>query len=356
MKLLIRTYFFLILTLFSCDVEKHNECTDLTNLLLLDSAEVIYEYQDKYPISLAKQDSLLYVINIKSDTCMSVINLNTQEELCSFGSVGHGDKDLLNPNFILSINSNKLLLDVGNLRRIVDVDYRGKDSIVMSDMEYPDLIFMASELNISDKYIVGRKVDAYDDNMFFIYDRSKKEINTVPCYPDLHYSVLDYNYTYASVLALNEEKGRIVSGMYFFDMFHLYDLSGSRLKTIKFSDDCYPHIDRESGRIDFSKGYNGVIRAYATSKSCYLLRMIMNDLKEAPQYMLIRMDWEGEVQQCFMLKNNVSGQFCVDEENNKVYIIENHIDGDGEEIFSIMSYNLKRDYNETQNGSEKYKG
>lgn len=328
--------------MFSCDFEKHKEGIDLANLLLLDSAEVIYEYPDKYPISLAKRDSLLYVINIKSDTCMSVINLNTKDELCSFGSVGHGDKDLLNPNFIQSITSNKLLLDVGNLRRIVDVDYRGKDSIVMNDMEYPDLIFMASELNMSDKYIVGRKVDAYDDNMFFIYDRNKNEINTVPCSPNLHYSILDYNYTYASVLSLNEEKGRIVSGMYFFDMFHLYDLSGNRLKTIKLSDDCYPHIDRESGRIDFSKGYNGVVRAYATSNSCYLLRMIMNGLKDAPQYMLIRMDWEGEVQQCFMFKNNVSGQFCVDEVKDKVYIIENHIDDNGEEIFSVMAYDLKK--------------
>lgn len=333
---------FLLLVLFSCDSEEHMEKVEVADFLLLDSAEVIYEYVDKYPVSLAKQDSLLYVINVKSDTCMSIINLNTKDELCSFGTVGHGDKDLLNPNFILSVDNDQLLLDVGNLRRIVDVDYRGKDSVIMNDLEYPDLIFLASELNMSDKYIVGRKIDAYDDNMFFIYNKDENRIHSVPCFPELHYSLSDYNYTYASVLALNEGKERIVSGMYFFDMYHLYDLLGNRLKTIKFSDECYPHIDKKSGRIDFSKGYTGVIRAYATSNSCYLLRMIFNNVKEPPQYMLVQMDWEGNVQKCFMFKDNVSGQFCVDEVKNKVYIIKNHIDDDGEEIFSVMAYNLKR--------------
>lgn len=331
---------FFLFILFSCNSKDYKKELIPTDFLLLDSAEVVYEYVDKYPVSLAKRDSFLFVINIKSDTCMSVINLNTKEMMCSFGPVGHGDNDLLNPNFILSIDIDDLLLDVGNLRRIVDVDYWGKDSIVMNEQEYPDLIFLASELNFSDKYIVGRKIDAYDNNMFFIYNRDEKQINSIPCFPKLSNLVLDYNYTYASVLALNEEKERIISGMYFFDMYHLYDLSGNRLKTIKFSDNCYPHIDKGTGRIDFAKGYNGLVRAYSTQEYCYLLRMIYSNVDESPQYMLVKLDWEGDMQQCYMFENNVSGQFCIDENNNKVYIIENHIDDDGEEIFSIVAYKL----------------
>lgn len=341
MKLVLFLGCLFVSSLFSCSSEKQEERIEVTDILTLDSAEVVYDFVDKYPVSLSKIDSLLYVISIKSDTCMSVINLNTKNMLCSFGPVGHGDNDLLNPNFILSIDSDDLLLDVGNLRRIVDVDYYEQDSIVMNDLEYPDLIFLSSELNMSDKYIVGRKIDAYDDSMFFIYNKKKEKIISVSCFPMLNYSILDYNYTYSSVLALNENKERIISGMYFFDMFHIYDLSGNRLKTIKFSDDCYPQVDRDLGRIDFTKKYNGIVRAYPTQNYCYLLRMINRNAKGFPQYMLVQMDWEGCIRRCYMFNDSVSGQFLVDEVHNKIYIIKNYIDDDGEEVFSIVSYKLE---------------
>ena len=47
---------------------------------------------------------------------------------------------------------------------------------------------------------------------------------------------------------------------------------------------------------------------------------------------------------CCVFKNNVSGQFYVDEVNNKVHIIENHIDDNGEEISSVIAYYLKGKY------------
>ena len=334
-------YSFLILLCFSCSSRPNIERIECYETSELHSVDIIYEFDDKYPVSLAKRDSLLFVIQIKSDTCLSVINLNNRKELCSFGTVGHGDVDLLNPNFIQSIDDGSLLLDVGNLRKIVDIEYIDSDSIKMTNLDYPDSIFISSELNMSDNYIVGRKVDAYDKDMFFIYDKNRNVKKSVTCYPLYHSFIKDFNYTYASVLALNETKGRIVSGMYFFDIFHVYDLAGNRLMTFKFSDDCYPSIDRKSGRIDFSKGYNGIVRSYSTQGYCYLLRMMNKDLNELPQYMLVQMNWEGHICKSYLLSGDILGQFCVDEKTNKVYFIKNSTNAKGEEIFSIVSYGMK---------------
>ena len=313
---------------------------DNLDVTLLDTSEIIFEFNDKYPGSLFKRDSLLFVIQIKSDTCLSVINLNNKEIICSFGTVGHGENDMLNPNFILTLGNENLLLDVGNLRRIVRVGNVCEDSVNMINIEYPDSIFISSELNLSDNYIVGRKVDAYDKDMFFVYDRKTNTKLSVPCFPSIQSPIKDYNYTYAPVLALNELKGRIIAGMYFFNMFHVYDLFGNRLNTFKFSNDCYPTIERKSGLIDFSKGYNGIVRAFPTQDYCYLLRMLNKRMNKSTQYMLMKIDWNGKVKGNYIFKDNVLGQFCVDEEENKLYIIKNHIEETGEEIFSVVSYDL----------------
>ena len=36
---------------------------------------------------------------------------------------------------------------------------------------YPDSIFISSETNLSKNYIVGRKIDATNPNMFFVYNQ-----------------------------------------------------------------------------------------------------------------------------------------------------------------------------------------
>lgn len=327
-------------SLMSCTSERGKFAkVDLSNSCMLDSPEIVYEFKDKFPVSLTVRDSLAYLIQVKSDTCMSLLNINSGEMISSFGTVGHGENDLLNPNFILSIDEEDVLLDVGNLRKLMRVGY-ANDSVSLSEyMPYPDSLFISGELNLSKNYIVGRKIDAYDKNMFYIYDRNTASICNIPCYPQLEHPIRDYNSVYAPVLAFSEAKKRIIAGMYFFDLFHVYDLSGRRINSFRFSDDYLPDIKERN--LDIRQGYSGIIRAFPTEDHCYLLRMVEGAQAGFQKFMLIKLDWDGKLMKSYQFKNHIVGQFYIDEEDSKIYTIERKVDeSECNEVFSVVSYDL----------------
>lgn len=330
---------FLLAGLWACTPDSRMEIQELTDAVTLDSGEVIIEFDDKYPASLMKKDSRLFVIQVQSDTCISVVDVQTGRLVASLGTVGKGDKDLMNPNFVLSTANDGVLLNDANLQKLVRITHSRDGAYDLESMKYPEALPVTSEMNLSGDYVLGRKVDAFESDMFFIYDRNQKEVKNVPCFPPLAEPIKDYNFTYAPVLALNEEKGRIIAGMYFFDMFHVYDLEGNRLKTVKLSEDCYPSINRNFQAIDFSKGYNGIIRAFPTHDYCYLLRIVNTGGDALPENWLLKIDWKGNVEKAYRFVDSVSGQFYVDEKENKVYIIKDYVRGD-DEIFSVVAYPL----------------
>lgn len=42
----------------------------------------------------------------------------------------------------------------------------------------------------------------------------------------------------------------------------------------------------------------------------------------------------------YKFMDNVSGQFCVDEKENRIYIIKDYVNDDENEIFSLVRYSL----------------
>ena len=312
---------------------------DISNHSVIDSIETIIEFNDKYPVSLAAKDSLLYVICVKSDTCLHVVNLNTKKLMTSLGTVGHGPNDLINPNFILSLNHSDILLDVGNLHKIIRIKNNAGQIELSADIPYPEPIFLSSELNMSANYIVGRKVDSAEESMFFIYNKNTKQLIKSDYYPSLSTPVKDKNYVYAPVLAANETKNRIIVGMYFFDLLHIYDFSGNQIQTCSFSEKYTPRIDKKAGFIHLEDGYSGITRAYPTEKYCYLLRS-EKDENGISSDMLIQIDWDGNLIHSYKFEDHVSGQFYVNEDSNTLYIIRNYMRSDDEDIFAIVSYSL----------------
>ncbi len=335
---------FFILSLFlmlSCSsVKEEFSFTDLSNSTILQSPEKILKFDDKYPTSIKVMDSLLFVIQVKADTCIDVFNLFTKQKIKSLGPVGHGDTDLINPNFILSIDNNKVLLDEGNLKRILEIEYDTDSMQLKEYIPYPDPIFISSETNISEKYIVGRKIDAIDGKMFFIYNRGTNEISEVDCFPELEEQVADYNYTFAPTIAFNEQQNRIIAGMYFFDMIHVYDLEGKRINTFRFSEKSIPNVNKNTKRLELENGYSGFIRCFPTEDYCYLLHITANPAKEKSESMLIQIDWNGNLVHSYRFIDNVSGQFYIDESVHKIYIIHNSWNSTVGEVFEIVSYNL----------------
>lgn len=313
---------------------------DLSKSTVLQSPESILEFDDKYPVSIKIADSLLFVIYVKADTCIDVFNIYTKQKIKSLGAVGHGDNDLINPNFILSTDNDKVLLDDGSLKRILEIEYKADSIQLKKYIPYPDPIFISSETNFSKNYIVGRKVDAVDGKMFFTYNRTTNEIMEIKCFPELEVPIFDYNYAFASTIAFNERQNRVIVGMYFIDMVHIYDLFGKRIHTFKFSEKSIPNVNKNTKMFDLENGYSGFIRCFPTEKHCYLLRITTDPNKEESEKMLIQMDWNGNLINSYQFKDNVSGQFHIDENAHKIYIIRNRWDANKGEMFDIISYNL----------------
>lgn len=335
--------FVLFVFVFSCtSVDDDFDFIDLSESTILQSSETLLKFDDKYPTSVRMVDSLLFVIYVKADTCVDVYNIETRQKIKSLGPVGHGADDLINPNFILSVDNNRVLLDEGNLKKIVEIEKNDVDSIVLKEyIPYPDPIFMSSETNLSENYIAGRKIDAIDGKMFFVYNRSTGKILEMKCPFTLNESVSDYNYTFAPIVALNEQQNRVIVGMYFFDLIHVYDLEGKHINTFKFSEKCIPDVNKNTRTLALENGYSGFIRCFPTEKYCYLLRVTVNPMAEKTEKMLVQTDWNGNLINSYRFVDNVSGQFYIDEYAHKIFIIRNGWDTDiNEEVFDVVSYNL----------------
>lgn len=337
-------YIILCISIFSCTSTKNNsDFVDLSESTILQSPETILRFEDKYPVSIKIVDSLLFVINVKADTCIDVYNIETRQKIKSLGSVEYGADDLINPTFILSVDVDRVLLDEGNLKKIVEIEKDDNGALLLKEyIPYPDSIFISSETNLSKNYIVGRKIDATNPNMFFVYNRNTGKTLKAKCPITLNESVSDYNYTFASIVALNEQQNRILVGMYFFDLIHVYDLEGKHIQTFKFSEKCIPDVNKNTKMLALDNGYSGFTRCFPTEKYCYLLRMIVSPMAEKTESMLIQTDWNGNMINSYCFVDNVSGQFYIDENAHKVYIIRNEWDADiNEEVFDIASFNLK---------------
>ena len=176
-------YFILCAFIFSCtSADNDFNSVDLSKTMTLQSSETILRFNDKYPVSIKKVDSLLFVIYVKADTCVDVYNIRTRQKIKSLGPVGHGADDLINPNFILSVDNDRVLLDEGNLKKIVEIGKDDDGSMQLKKyIPYPDSIFMSSETNLSENYIAGRKIDAINGKMFFVYNRTTGKIMEVEC-------------------------------------------------------------------------------------------------------------------------------------------------------------------------------
>lgn len=337
-------YFIFCVFMFSCTSDDNDfDLVDLSETSILQFPETILRFDDKYPVSVKMVDSLLFIINVKADTCVDVYNIKTRQKIKSLGPVGHGADDLVNPSFILSVDNDRALLDEGNLKKIVEIEKDDDGSMQLKEyIPYPNSIFMSSETNLSNNYIVGRKIDAIDGKMFFIYNRTTENILEVECPFTLNESVSDYNYTFASTVALNEQQNRIIVGMYFFDLIHVYNLEGKRIHTFKFSEKCIPDVNKNTRMLALENGYSGFVRCFPTEKYCYLLRVSANPIAEKTENMLIQTDWNGNMINSYRFVDNVSGQFYIDENAHKVYVIRNSWDADiNEEVFDVVSFDLK---------------
>ncbi|MDR1373083.1 MAG: hypothetical protein LBJ17_08250 [Dysgonamonadaceae bacterium] len=304
-------------------------------------AEILYSFDDAYPVSVAVKDSLIYIIKIKTDTCMSVLNKNTRKILCNFGLVGLGPNDVIRPDFISTVDSSYVLIEDVSVKKFMTIEYNTDTACILKKyIDYPSKIFPSGETNISKNFIVGRQIGK--GKMLYIYNRLIDSMIEIDYYPIIKGIKHDRNYVFAPTLVLNENKNRIIVGMYLFDMFHVFDLYGKRLKTVTFSNYELPKFDSKDLMADIQKSSAGIIRSFATKNYCYLLRIVGDRITNNLQNMIVKLDWDGNLIEVYEIKDKIEGQFYVDEQNKKMYVIRHRIvqESTVSEIFELISYQL----------------
>jgi hypothetical protein len=311
---------------------------DLSEAFTLNSPEIYFGFDDKHPVSIHVKDSLAYILQIQSDTCLIVLDLNKKEIIRSVGNVGYGPNDIIRPDFVASINNPDVLLEDGSVKKFlkIDADKYKKTFSLEKYIEYPKPIFPSGETNFSKNFIAGRKVGK--GKMFYIYDRNTASMTEIEYYPAIKDLKHDPNYIYAPTIALNENRNRIVAGMYLFDMFHLYDLTGKRIETFCFSENCIPDLSSKDLMRDLQNCRAGIIRTFPTSDYCYLLRITGNRLADRTENMLLKINWDGQLIRAYKIQDHIEGGFFVNEDERKMYAIRHIVNSDPSEIYEIVSY------------------
>jgi hypothetical protein len=314
---------------------------DLSNNKELHSPEILFRFDDKYPVSISVKDSLIYIIQREAEKRIMVMDINSKQIVYSLGNAGHGPDDVLTPLFINSLKEHSVLLEDVSLKKFltIETDSAAKIYVLQKYIDYPVLIFPSGETNISENYIVGRRVGT--GKMLYIYNRKTQVITDVDFFPvQQRFMQHDPNYVYAPSIAINEDKNRIIAGMYLFDIFHVYDFNGNRINTFCFSDDCIPHFDYDNLMQNVEECKYGLIRSFATDNYCYFMRIENDNITKTQKQMIIQLNWEGELVNAYSLTDEIEGQFYVSEKENKIYTIRHIVESEKYEIYEIVSYLL----------------
>jgi hypothetical protein len=327
--------------LFSCGNEKELEYTyiDVSNPVVLDSFETLIEFDDTHPVDLMVKDSLVFIVQVQTEFRMGAFNLNTKE-IKYFGRKGRGSGEFVStPDFVQTHNADVLVTDnTSTVKKIV----ANNRTFEVVKTEQPKAI--GAEYNFSDNFIVVYHVGQQNKKMFFIYNKNNDSVIYTDFYPKMNLKSVtdpfDIAYLYSPNLGLNEEKNRIAAGMFYFDMFHLYDLTGKRIKSFCFSENCLPNI--ELPQHEWQNNIGGcVVQTIPRRDYCYFKRISNKTSADGDEVMLVQINWDGELIKAYKFTDEISSRIDIDEKNRKIYAIRHYITEKDEEFYALVTYDLK---------------
>ena len=171
-KYLLILSIFIIAFLYSCGNSSKEVVYDLSDSSNLNIEDTIYRFDNKLAIGLNIKDSMAFIIQANSDTCLMALNIYTKKLQKSFGLVGNGPEDLISPSFMTTANgSDSIYLEDTNAKKMLTIEKRKNNEYFLKELiKYPDEIYPGSNLNYSHNFIVGRKVSTGGDKMFYIFN------------------------------------------------------------------------------------------------------------------------------------------------------------------------------------------
>lgn len=332
-------FFYLVLSLNSCKQENKWVALDI----IQSAKEIViedcfYKFDSKLPINLSLKDSIIFINFTGSTHALSALNINTKSLVDSFGNIGNGPEEVISPEFIYQTSSSDVTLSDVSSKRIMAIVL---DSIDMkyglrNIMNYPNEIYPASDIAMSNTFITGRNLRS-EDAMFFIYNKNDETSIDIPFYPSVKYLESRRNYFYATRTAINENANRIISANYFFNMFHVYSLKGDHIQSFSLSENPIPNINMKSKELDINNKYTGIQALFATDNYCYMMVKTKNsETKE--NVTIVQSNWNGKILNSFQIVDDLVGGFCVDEGNKRMYGIIQDIDNKEDEIYKVVSY------------------
>jgi len=343
----------LALTLLSCNqvVKIEFEYTDLSSGIT-DTlhSKLIYQSDSKYFSDIeCVNDSILAIVQQKDEMCIMLLNMHSGLINSQIGFRGHGPNDLLDPSFVPNPRKDTdeyIYIHDINSRKFLRMNFNNMNTdSVFNELHYPDDIFPSVNLNYSNSFFIGRKAQINEEKNFYIYNKITGTVSEVDHYLKLK-NLDNKDYYLATNLGLNEDKNRIITGMYFLDIIQLYDLYGNLIKTISFTENnVIPKIDSRLRSFDFSKGYTGITSIYPTKDFCFLRRDEVvpifqnNEIIESRKSSIIQIDWDGNIIKNYYIDDLLMGSFCVDDSIDNLYAIRNQIKQD-REYFEIISYEM----------------
>lgn len=302
----------------------------------------IVRFDDKYPVRMDVYDSLLHIIMAKSDTSIYVFNTKDTTLLRTLGCTGYGPQDVLSPdhignNYEVKEKNGGLLYYDLNAKRLFCIDHTFQ---LKPSQHFVEEMYPVRSLNIAGDYWIGQLIREDNGKLFHIYNTQIKkviEVDRYPIIPDCE--TVDRNYLYSANIGCNQQKGRIIVGMYFMDYVHIYNWEGERLHTLSLSFDY--HSESAVKRMFNGGDYIGYSQIYSTEKYCYLRRNLMNGVtREVEASQIIRISWEGDLCDIYQVDEHLTGGFCVDDTNQYLYCIAHAIEPSGNEYFDVVSYEM----------------
>lgn len=329
---------------FSCS-NPAESVYDFTKARTLSVADTLFRFDTEMAAGVSASNNTAFVLLVDADTAIVALNMDTKKIVSRLGRVGNGPNEVLGPAFITAVQDfGHILLSDINSKQILEIKQNGNNFQLNHFIPYPNELFPASNLSISKHLIVGRGVSYASNKMFFIYNyhtKSKIEIDVHPVFEDIK----DANYYCAANTALNEDKKRIIAGMFFLDMFHVYDTNGAIVKTVYLSKDYTPEIDKKNKSFLIEKGTKGITRLFPTKNFCYMLRKVeLPDVHAAGSmnktYFLLKADWDGNIKDSFRITDEIIGDFFVDEAKNQLLAITHSTQSLDKEFYDVVRYDL----------------
>lgn len=300
------------------------------------SLQEIKQFKGMSPANILFKDSLLIVQDFSKNPRIYFFDRLNYKELASYGGIGRGPHEFLNPQLILSSDSKNFIYinDFGtkniykvNLSKILS-DNKTRESI--SKFTLPTKLHVSGSLYIDNNKIYGQNYETSTDSTYFIFNKLSTNYQYSGRILDNEYidkmKAEDKKNANRNYVAYSKENNKIISGFLLFNIINIMDFDFNVEKQLVFGDEVLMPKDRDFFSEKNMHYYKSPI---CLKKSFFVLYNIGNSKKSE----IHQFSYEGKTISRIILDKNYYNIYY-DTKYKKLYAIDLEKDN------SISSINI----------------